>query len=241
MNKLFGRRKEPRRSSEDDYNKMQYFTPRGELPARVVNQQVQEVPIGMKQDQGKKKDFPHKFRNDVEEHPNGQKYRTFEPFEQRNRPEEVTLLEVPVNSRVNLDKKVVGFRTVQKREATPVHHNDRARVVRNELNEPGPFRGVVAVDDKTGTNYGVQGVLYHPEGDTQRFERAPMEPLSREGRQYINRFKDDDDPHRVTTWPPRDEDGDDLAIYERRHQKVRASKPPPQPKTGKKKKSGFFS
>ncbi|KAJ4137300.1 hypothetical protein NW768_002883 [Fusarium equiseti] len=237
MNRLFGRRKEPRRSSDDDYNKMQYFTPRGDVPAKVVSQQVQEVQIDP--NQVNKQGYPHEYGN--EEMLNGQTYKTFQPFEQRNRPSEVPLYEVPVNSRMNLDKKATPYRTVQKRENEPLHHNDRARVVRNELNDPGPLRGVVAVERKTETNYGVQGVIYHPQGDTKRFERAPMEPLSREGRQYLRRFNDDDDPHRVTTWPPRDEDSEDLAMYEARYKKVRAARPPPVPKTGKKKKSGFFS
>ena len=203
----------------------------------MVSEQVQEVKIDP--NQVNKQGYPHEYGN--KERLNGELYKTFQPFEQRNRPAEVPLYEVPINSRMNLDKKTAGFKAVMERENKPVHHNDRARVVRNELNDPGPFRGVVAVERETATNYGVQGVIYHPQGDTKRFERAPMEPLSREGRQYLRRFKDDDDPHRVTTWPPRDEDGDDLAMYEARHQKVRASRPPPQPKTGKKKKSGFFS
>jgi hypothetical protein len=77
--------------------------------------------------------------------------------------------------------------------------------------------------------------MYHPQNDTQGMRRAAVEPLDREGRQYLRRFDDDAaDPMRVTTWPPRDEDGDELALYEDRYQKVKKSKPQAAPKAKKK-------
>ncbi|CAF3600796.1 unnamed protein product [Fusarium graminearum] len=230
MNRLFGgRRQEPRRSSDDDYNKMQFFTPRGQLPAKVVEQQVREVAIDP--NANNKKNYPHQYNN-AERDLDNNTYQNFEPFEQRNRPStEVPLYEVPINTRMNLDKKPTPFKTIQNLEKNPVRPRDRARMERTELNTPGAFRGVAAVDQQTGRNYGVAGVIYHPEGNPRGFARAPMEPLSREGRQYLKRFADDDGDHRVTTWPPRDEDGDDLALYEGRYEKVRASKPKPMPKS----------
>ncbi|GKU06625.1 hypothetical protein FLAG1_10825 [Fusarium langsethiae] len=227
MNKLFGRRKEPRRSSEDDYNKMQYFTPRGEIPATVVEQQVREVVINP--NSNNKRGYPHEYGNE-EKGPNDTIRQNFQAFEQRNRTEEVRLYEVPINSRMNMDKKTTPFMK------EPPHRNDRARVMRKEPNDPGAFRGVAAVERPSGRNYGVAGVIYHPEGNTKGFERAPMEPLNREGRQYLRRFADDDGDHRVTTWPPRDEDAEDLTLYEGRFLKERAARPKPVPKA----KNKFF-
>ncbi|OBS26296.1 hypothetical protein FPOA_00236 [Fusarium poae] len=221
MNRLFGRRQEPRRSSDDDYNKMQYFTPRGEIPAKVAEKQVRDVVIDP--NNIKRNRYPHEYMN--EEGPNDDdKHAIFAPFEKRNRPvAEVGLYEVPLNSRMNLDKKSMPV--------LPPHFNDRARVERKEPNTPGAFRGVATVDKHTGRNYGISGVMYHPEGDINGFERAPMEPLSREGRQFLRRFADDEGDHRVTTWPPRDEDANDLASYEERFKLERKTKNKPMPQS----------
>lgn len=195
----------------------------------MVEQQVRERVIDPN-DKTKYK-YPHQYKND-EKDANGNPRQNFEPFERRNRPAvEVPFFEIPINSRINLDKKPAPLKSVQKLEKEPPHHNDRARVQLNELNDSGPLRGVVAVEKQTGNNYGVAGVIYHPEGNTHDLDRARMGPLNREGRQFLKRFADDDGDHRVTTWPPRDEDGDDLALYEGRYEKVRASKPKPMPKS----------
>ncbi|UZP32470.1 hypothetical protein NXS19_000286 [Fusarium pseudograminearum] len=164
MNRLFGRREEPRRSSDDDYNKMQYFTSRGEIPAKVVDQQVREVVIDT--NDKRKYKYPHEYENE-EEGPDGTTYQNFEPFEQRNRPEDVRLYETPINSRMNLDRKSKGFSN----EAP--HHRDRARIERNEINTPGPFRGVAAVEKQTGRNYGVAGVTYLPRVTPKPFSGRP--------------------------------------------------------------------
>ncbi|RKL03723.1 hypothetical protein BFJ63_vAg8672 [Fusarium oxysporum f. sp. narcissi] len=215
----------------------QYYTPRGSIPATVVEEQVRQVPIDPNDD-STNGPYPHMYTNQesTSTAPNGT---IFQRFEQRNRPSETPLYEVPVNCRMDLNKKAAPFMKVKRREERPTDPRDRGRVVQNELNTPGPFRGVVAVDKNTGQSRGVAGVMYHPQGNISAFQRAQMEPLDREGRQYIRRFVDDAaDPHRVTTWPPRDEDSEDLTTYENRYKQVRRTRPPQQTKTGKQKVQG---
>ncbi|RGP77605.1 hypothetical protein FLONG3_4296 [Fusarium longipes] len=224
MSFLFKRSEKQRRNTDDDYNKMQYRTERGSIPARIVETQMRECEDRLSNED--RKMYPHRYDNQEQ---------VFQPYEQRNDPQNRRFFEAPINSRVDLSRKPCNAEKVDKR-MNP-HPNDRARVARTEVNDPGAFRGVVTADPKNGRVYGVAGVIYHPEGNTQGMRRAPMEPLDREGRQYLRRYQDDAaDPMRVTTWPPRDEDGDELAMYEGRYQKVRKSKPQPAPKA----KKGFF-
>ncbi|KAF5001633.1 hypothetical protein FGRMN_939 [Fusarium graminum] len=226
MNRLFQRKKEPRRSSDDDYDKMQYWTPRGVLPTKTVNEQVQEV---VKPDANSSKNmFPKQYRN--REGNNGEEEKmNFQPYELRNQLTQRRLYEVPVNSRVDLSKKPVKVRKIVAPEN--VSPNDRGRFARTEQNDPGAFRGVVATNKDTHHNYGLVGLTYHPEGNVRALARAPVEPLDRDGRQYLRRFADDSaDPHRVTTWPPRDEDAADLEKYEERYKKVRRPRPVQQPR-----------
>ncbi|KAF4969882.1 hypothetical protein FSARC_2977 [Fusarium sarcochroum] len=207
MSSFFRRKQETRRNTDDDYNKMQYSTPRGNIPAKAVAKQVREAIVDTAVDDPRA--YPHLYSNSEA---GGRK--NFELFEQRNRPDQTPLYEVPVNSRVDLNKNLAPMKKVliQQKGVQP---RDRARVVRNELNDPGPFRGIVAVDQATSRPCGVAGVIYHPEGNLKGFERAPMEPLDQGGRQYLRRFADDSaDPHRVTTWPPRDENSGELSTYD---------------------------
>jgi hypothetical protein len=178
------------------------------------------------------KKYPHEY---------GNKEGVFKPHEQRNDPENRAFYEGPVSSRIDLDRKACT--EAQARHRVNPHPNDRARVARTELNDPGAFRGVITADRTTEHVYGVAGVIYHPEGNASMLRRAPVEPLDREGRQFLRRFDDDAaDPHRVTTWPPRDEDGSELAMYESRYVQERKPRLPQQPKTSQKKtKKGFFS
>ncbi|KAJ4137302.1 hypothetical protein NW768_002885 [Fusarium equiseti] len=228
MSFLFRRSEKARRSSDDDYKKMQYHTERGPIPARVVEQQMHECESRLGNKDIKK--YPHWYQN---------REGVFQPHEQRNN--DTKLYESPVSSRIDLDRKTCSHVKAMNRLNPPP--NDRARVAQSEANDPGVFRGVIAADKNTGHVYGVAGVIYHPEGDVRAMRRAPVEPLDREGRQFLRRFDDDAaDPHRVTTWPPRDEDGSDLAMYESRYVQERTPRPPQQPKTSQKKaKKGFFS
>ncbi|RSL94798.1 hypothetical protein CDV31_014162 [Fusarium ambrosium] len=219
FNRLFRRRQGPRRNSDDEHNKTQYWTPRGSIPAKIVNQQTQELHHVVPAQNGR---FPKEYRNDEDHGPN------FHPYERRNNPAQRRLFEVPVNTRMEIGARPAPMARVQNREN--LHPNDRARAARNELNDPGPLRGVVAAGPD-GTPHGVVGVIYHPEGNLRGYNRAPVEPLDRQGRQQMRRFADDAaDARRVGTWPPRDEDADDLATYETRYAQVRRPRNPPQPR-----------
>ncbi|KAG5744966.1 hypothetical protein H9Q69_005440 [Fusarium xylarioides] len=224
MSRFFRREPEPRRNTDEDFDKMQYYTPRGIVPARVAEQQVQEAAINPATIQGNRL-YPHHYRNSEA---NGTS--NFKPHEQRNDPDNRQFYEVPINSRINLAKPPASVERIRAVEEN-LHRNDRGRVVKNELNDPGVFRGVVTGNRTTGENFGLVGVTYHPEDRPRALRRAPMEPLDREGRQFLRRFDDDAaDPHRVTTWPPRDEDASELQAYEERYKQVRRPRPPQQQK-----------
>ncbi|KAF4464537.1 hypothetical protein FALBO_8620 [Fusarium albosuccineum] len=208
---LFGR-KEARRSTDDNRSNMQYSTPRGSIPVKAVDVQVQGVVDPRAR--YNRRNFPHIYNN---EEADGRT--TIQPFEKREDPN-VALFEVPVDTRMDMARPTAGIRQMNNR--ANLHHNDRARAERNELNDPGPFRGIVTGNRATGEVHGVAGVIYHPEGQPRAFDRARVEPLDRQGRQYLRRFQDDAaNGDRVTTWPPRDEDSEDLATYEGRYQQTR--------------------
>jgi hypothetical protein len=160
--------------------------------------------------------YPHLYRNA------GREGALFDGYERRH-DEHRQFSEVPIATRMNFDKPSASVKKVQGRET--VHYGDRARVARSELNDPGPYRAIVPIDERTGRTYGVAGVVYHPEGRPNAFHRAPVVPMDRQGRQALHRYEDDGARgYRVDTWPPRDEDGDDLGSYEARHKQVRKSK-----------------
>ncbi|SCO30556.1 uncharacterized protein FFMR_01857 [Fusarium fujikuroi] len=228
MRRFFGRKEEPRRNSDDDHKKMQYYSPRGIIPIKVVEQQTQEVVFDPTQVSRNTKDYPHAYE-DV-----NLEGKTFQEWERRHDEEKVRLYEMPVNTRMNLEKRPATFKQVQRHELE-IRPNDRKDAVRKELNDPGVFRGVITGNVETGQVYGVQGVIYHPEQNPRGFRRSPIEPLDREGRQFLRRFEDDAaDPNRVTTWPPRDEDASDLQAYEDRYKQVRKTRPPQQQKSKQK-------
>lgn len=182
----------------------------------MVNAQVREVD-SLRPRLDDHTYYPGLYRNDE-----GGRISLFQSYEARVE-QNLQLVEVPIASRMNLDKRRANLTRVKNRDG-PIHPNDRARLVRTELNDPGPFRAVLPVDSTTGHTDGVAGVMYHPEGNPQAFYRAPMEPLDRDGRQALHRWQDDGAyTHRVDTWPPRDENSQDLRDYEARY--VRERKP----------------
>ncbi|QGI76736.1 hypothetical protein CEK25_001642 [Fusarium fujikuroi] len=221
MRRFFGRKEEPRRNSDDDHKKMQYYSPRGIIPIKVVEQQTQEVVFDPDTVRNTK-DYPHEDVN-LE----GNSTRTFQEWERRHDEENSPFYEMPVNTRMNLEKRPASVQRSKDAELEILFEN--------ELNDPGVFRGVITGNVETGQVYGVQGVIYHPEQNPRGFRRSPIEPLDREGRQFLRRFEDDAaDPNRVTTWPPRDEDASDLQAYEDRYKQVRKTRPPQQQKSKQK-------
>ncbi|KAI5866499.1 hypothetical protein GGS23DRAFT_550893 [Durotheca rogersii] len=134
------------------------------------------------------------------------------------------LYEIPVtcNTPYDMDRRPATLQQVRSANER-LHHNDRAWVARNPPNDPGPYRAVVSVNEDKGYVYPATGLMYHPEGNSRAFTRAPIEPMDRRGHQVAQRHADDHDDslNRVSTWPPRDEDGEDLADYETRYRKER--------------------
>ncbi|KAJ9157552.1 hypothetical protein NKR23_g189 [Pleurostoma richardsiae] len=169
----------------------------------VVVEQVRAVPDVHVSRPNRR--YPVTYNNEE-----GNSHVNFQPHEI---PEGATLYEVPIPTRLDMNRRTACLDQVN----AAVHRNDRDRPIRQSLNDPGPFRGIVPADRRTGQVYPLAGVNYHPTGNLKGFNRASLEPMNREGRQFMNRYNDDAaDPHRVSTWPPRDEDGEDLSAYERR-------------------------
>lgn len=136
--------------------------------------------------------YPHVYRNDE-----GPKDRKFPSFEPKEIPRVNELYEYPVagaNQRIfDFNKKKSSLKEVNR----PVEPKDRARAVKNPLNDAGSIRGV---GDKSKN---VVGVIAHPEGNIQGFERAYQEPLSTQGRQQVRRYQDHVSLSRSRSWPTR--------------------------------------
>lgn len=165
--------------------------------------QVSLVPEIYNPGSGKK--YPTHYRNSEAGGPN------FLPHEI---PKDAILHEVPIMKPFKTDQRPATKKQV---EVTP-GRKDRRRLVEQPPNDPGPIRAVVPVNRAEKKVYPMAGVTYHPEDNARGLVRAPMEPMTREGRQVMNRYNDDTaSNYRVATWPPRDESGNDLTRYEERY------------------------
>lgn len=154
--------------------------------------------------------FPHPYHNDPKP--------TMASWETRHE----RLYEIPVTMDNHYDpgKKTFALKTAKNRET--VKPGDRRRVVSKPVNDPGPYRCVGRVDESSNRFRPQQGLIYHPTDDPQGFKRAVLEPRDRDGNRTYNRYVDDhDNLNRVSTWPPRDQDGDNLAEHKRRYRQVR--------------------
>ncbi|KAH6890276.1 hypothetical protein B0T10DRAFT_315074 [Thelonectria olida] len=247
MNRLFRRSDTPRRNSDDEHKKMQFWTPRGTIPSKSVDQDVAKVNDAQPVPRRNRRFYPKEFENQEA---------IFQPHEMRD-AENRKFSEIPVNTRMDLTRPAATAQQVINRDQRD-EPNDRARKAQNPLNDPGPFRGIVTVNNHTGQKYGVTGVTYHPEGDHQGVARARVEPLDREGRKALHRAEDEmnrmvrredeerrrrregggrieegegANTRRTGTWPPRDQDADDLTTYENRYQQERRPRnAPPVPR-----------
>lgn len=66
----------------------------------------------------------------------------------------------------------------------PMNRGDRKDRVARPFNDPGPVRAIA------GDNGYFAGTIYHPEGNTSGFVRAPLEPLDRETGQTMRQHRD---------------------------------------------------
>jgi hypothetical protein len=83
----------------------------------------------------------------------------------------------------------------------------RRGVIKRPLNDPGPKRGIYALDEVENRRSGPLGLNYHPTGNATGNVRASLEPLNTEGRQYMYRHKDEiPSGGRSPTWPGRGRD-----------------------------------
>ncbi|CAH0052200.1 unnamed protein product [Clonostachys solani] len=199
--------REPRRNTDDDGRNLQYHTDRGaDLPYRSVHDMSRNAASRPVQD--RRDMYPHRYNN-------GEKI--FEHWESRGR----NMYEAPAtyDDDFDISKKSVSSRKLE--AARTAHRNDRARITGNPPNSPGPYR-VVGLREEEGGGPSGLGVMYHPEGDTSGFLRAPLEPMSREGHRVELRYEDDRrSSSRKTTWPARDYDAEDLARYETQYKQER--------------------
>ncbi|ATZ53224.1 hypothetical protein BCIN_09g01020 [Botrytis cinerea B05.10] len=189
-----------RRNSDHDHDSLQYRTPRGNIPHRVMVQEIARAPVGGTRNMSQ---YPHKYKN--QEGPKDAKYPLFDDRERPRRfvnndkgyrPD--TLYEYPVvtpdKPSFNYDRKTTPLETVLQ----PIAPANRARMIEPDQrhNTPGWMRGI------TSSNKTIVGGIYHPEGNTGDFERARLEPLDRQGREH-NRMLHERAQHapRSPTWP----------------------------------------
>lgn len=119
--------------------------------------------------------YPQEYRNN--ESKGADTRPIFQPWETQHAPGKLVEYIAPSTDTksFNDNKKAHSLKQVQK----PVHRNDRERVARNPVNDAGSLRAVVAQDRSR-----VLGAIYHPESSPAGFERAPLEPLTRQSRQH---------------------------------------------------------
>ncbi|CAG9950613.1 unnamed protein product [Clonostachys rosea f. rosea IK726] len=200
--------REPRRNTEDDGRNLQYYTNRGvDLSYRSVQDMSRHAasrPI-------------QRENRDMYPHPYNDREKVFPKWESRDRP----LYEAPATYDDDFDISKKPTPSNKMKTARNPHRNDRARVLGNPPNDPGPYR-VVGIHEEEGGGPSGLGVMYHPEGDRRGFVRSPLEPMSREGHRVELRYEDDRrNSSRKTTWPARDYDAEDLARYETQYKQER--------------------
>ncbi|KAK4446718.1 hypothetical protein QBC34DRAFT_411221 [Podospora aff. communis PSN243] len=215
-----------RRNTDQDgvQSQLQYRTNRGPIPVNIVPQQVQNAPLPgphIRRDR-----YPKEHRN--EEGPRGNTHQNFETYTTgpgRAAPGAAggRLHEYPIPTAgtvrpFDYDQRPARLQQVMYREA--LHPNERAFVARQPpLNDPGATRAIVrTVDAGDGRpeQKVVVGVVAHPHGNPQGFERAPVEPINRQGRQGAVRHQDMQNGGRQLTYPPRGVDAEWVAGVERR-------------------------
>lgn len=134
--------------------------------------------------------YPRQYRNNE-----GSGSETYQNFRAEELRRVEKLYEYPVTQpgepRFDFNRRTTSARQMER----PVHRNDRRRVVEHPYNTPGALRGVV---DQYGD---LIGATAHPEDRPLGFHRAHLEPLDRQGRQYVHRYHDH--ISREETWPPR--------------------------------------
>jgi hypothetical protein len=210
-----------RRNSESDDRGLQYHTPRGSVPAQIAIKDLRRTPAPPGPSRG---GFPHVYRNSEGRKPNTRT--NFQEWERH--PNENRLFEVAVHT-----PNPTGYlhdvqKTPLKALQEPTDPEKRKIWRRNQLtapkpsepgygpqvmtppkvwtppNDPGFHR---AVTNQRGDR--IIGAMYHPVGNPRGFERSPLEPLDRRGREAVRRHDDmtprpmEQGVNRQGSWPPR--------------------------------------
>lgn len=198
-----------------EYVLQQYATARGNIPIRVVKEQINRAPHAA--EPRTKSKYPHQYRN--QEGPANAPRSNFATWETRSGS--TTLYEYPVQVPIqqnpqtgqiqrhfDYDRKASKARQAesQARRSSnePLETGNASTLSQATTDEngpgscqrPGPIRGV------TDRHRNIIGAMAHPQGNLTGFARAPLQPLDREGRQYI-RTDQDYRLHSSNTFPRR--------------------------------------
>ncbi|KAH6612875.1 hypothetical protein B0J18DRAFT_460749 [Chaetomium sp. MPI-SDFR-AT-0129] len=184
----------------------QYNTPRGNLQMDRVNQIVQNAPGAPAHGLGRGV-FPKHYRNQEgprdNPHHNLSGFESGRPGQDPGDPRDGRLYEYPVKTMAQpqplkntFDYTRRAATLAQTIRATRPDDEDFRDPTREPPNDPGALR---AVTNKDGQ---VMGVVYHPEGNRNGYERARIEPLDAQGRGEQARYRDQQLAS-SSTWPRR--------------------------------------
>ncbi|CAI0641775.1 unnamed protein product [Colletotrichum noveboracense] len=199
----------------------QYRTNHGVIPVANVPRHLEDAPPPFTETRS---GFPHEYRNNE-----GQEVRT-QPFANfvtgPNRAQgpagqlhEYTIPGPNTQFRFDYDRRCINARQANR----PIHPNERANVMGPAngapRNDPQQMRAAVRVARVNGKEETVVvGVMDHPEGEQRMLQRAPFEPISRQGRQAMER--ETDEKGRSRTYPPRGVDAAFVQDVEAQYRKV---------------------
>jgi hypothetical protein len=180
----------------------QYRTVHGAIPMIAVPDQLSSVPAPGTRTRSR---YPHEYRNE-NRYPGGQG-EEFAGFMQA--PGGGQLQVYPIATPGNQHNFNYHRRSATAWQMNrPIHPNERAGLTRNPRNDPGQTR-VVVQEQSSGSLY-VVGVVAHPPRRSEEYERPPLEPLNRHGRQYP--------PGTRTSYPPSNVEAGVLSGIEQRYQ-----------------------
>lgn len=202
----------------------QYRTNRGPVPMHMVPQQIRHAPgVNAATPSG----YPHGYRNN--EGPAGARRQNFDNFVTgpgRAHGPPGQLYEYPIPTpgqphHFRYEQRPARAQQVERR----LHPNERANTMgpahARALNDVGQTRAVVRTTNHGGWRQNVVvGVMDHPPGNMRGFQRAPIEPINRQGRQEATRHLDNQ-LSRIRSYPPRGIDAERAGNVERNYQRER--------------------
>ncbi|KAK7451409.1 hypothetical protein CaCOL14_009370 [Colletotrichum acutatum] len=216
-----------RRNTDNAEEHLQYHTLHGPVAAKDVSKHLETVPPPHTRTPSR---YPHEFRGTQGR---GEGPKTFDDFATgpgRSKGPTGPMQEYPIPQsgeqfNFQYDRRPLNARQANRR----LHPNERANVMGpadgRPANDAFQTRAAVRVAQVNGgEKMAVVGVMAHPTGDTAKLVRAPLEPLSREGRQEMTRHADE--RGRVRTYPPR---GIDAKVYEDAETRSGRVRPPSHP------------